>query len=105
MAGHIQFGARTGGATVMLGVLLLSAGVFFPSSITTIFKLFPTSVLGVILFLAGVQLALGSRDNSTEKADRFIVLATAGIAVFNVGLAVLFGIASHQLAKRNLFKF
>lgn len=105
MAGHIQFGARTGGATVMLGALLLSAGVFFPSSITTIFKLFPTSVLGVILFLAGVQLALGSRDNSTEKADRFIVLATAGIAVFNVGLAVLFGIASHQLAKRNLFKF
>jgi MFS superfamily sulfate permease-like transporter len=105
MAGHIQFGARTGGSSVMLGALLLSAGVFFPSSISTIFKLFPTSVLGVILFLAGVQLALGSRDNSTEKADRFIVLATAGIAVWNVGIAVLFGIVSHQFSKRDWFKF
>jgi hypothetical protein len=52
-----------------------------------------------------VQLALGSRDNSTEKADRFIVLATAGIAVWNVGIAVLFGIVSHQFAKRSWFKF
>lgn len=104
MAGHIQFGARTGGSSIILGVILLIAGVFLPSSISTIFQLFPTSVLGVILFFAGLQLALGSRDTSSVKADRFIVLATAGLAVWNVGIAVLFGILVHYFAKRGLLK-
>ena len=104
MAGHIQFGARTGGSSIILGGILLAGGVLLPSSISTIFQLFPTSVLGVILFFAGLQLALGSRDSSSEKADRFIVLATAGIAVWNVGVAVLFGITVHYLSKRNLLK-
>jgi MFS superfamily sulfate permease-like transporter len=104
MAGHIQFGARTGGSSIILGVILLACGVLLPSSISTIFQLFPTSVLGVILFFAGLQLALGSRDTSSEKADRFIVLATAGLAVWNVGVAVLFGILVHCFAKRGLLK-
>ena len=104
MAGHIQFGARTGGSSIILGGILLAGGVLLPSSISTIFQLFPTSVLGVILFFAGLQLALGSRDTSSEKADRFIVLATAGLAVWNVGVAVLFGIAVHYLAKRGWLK-
>lgn len=104
MAGHIQFGARTGGSSIILGCVLLAAGIFLPSSIATIFKLFPSSVLGVILFLAGLQLAMGSRDTGSVKADRFIVLATAGIAVWNVGFAVLFGILAHHCAKRGWFK-
>ncbi|QWD62809.1 putative sulfate/molybdate transporter [Polynucleobacter sp. MWH-UH25E] len=104
MAGHIQFGARTGGSSIILGCILLVAGVVLPSSISTIFQLFPSSVLGVILFFAGLQLALGSRDTSSEKADRFIVLATAGLAVWNVGIAVLFGILVHYLAKRGLLE-
>ena len=104
MAGHIQFGARTGGSSIILGGILLAGGILLPSSISTIFQLFPTSVLGVILFFAGLQLALGSRDTSSEKADRFIVLATAVLAVWNVGVAVLFGIAVHYLAKRKLLK-
>ena len=104
MAGHIQFGARTGGSSIILGGILLAGGVLLPSSISTIFQLFPTSVLGVILFFAGLQLALGSRDSSSEKADRFIVLATAGLAVWNVGIAVLFGILVHYLAKRGLLR-
>jgi predicted benzoate:H+ symporter BenE len=104
MAGHIQFGARTGGSSIILGGILLAGGVLLPSSISTIFQLFPTSVLGVILFFAGLQLALGSRDSSSEKADRFIVLATAGLAVWNVGIAVLFGILVHYLAKKGILK-
>jgi hypothetical protein len=90
MAGHVKFGARTGGASL-----------FFSDSVATLFRLFPPPVLGVILFLAGAELALGSRDPSTEKADRFVVLATAAFAVLNVGVAVLFGILAHHASKRN----
>lgn len=104
MAGHIQFGAKTGGSSIILGGVLLVLGVIFPSSISTIFQLFPVSVLGVILFFAGLQLALGSKDISSEKADRFIFLATAGIAIWNVGVAVVFGIFAHHIAKKGIFK-
>jgi MFS superfamily sulfate permease-like transporter len=100
MAGHVQFGARTGGSSIILGCVLLGAGLFFSASIVTVFKMFPPSVLGVILFLAGLQLALGSRDTGAEKTDRFVVLATAAFAIWNVGVAVLFGILVHHASRR-----
>ena len=100
MAGHVKFGARTGGASIMLGTLLLLVGLFFAGSIGTLFRLFPPSVLGVILFLAGSELAMGSRDAGPEKVDRFIVLATAAFAVLNVGIAVIFGFVAYHASKR-----
>jgi MFS superfamily sulfate permease-like transporter len=100
MAGHVQFGARTGGSSIILGSVLLCAGLFLSASIVTVFRMFPPNVLGVILFLAGLQLALGSRDSGAEKADRFVVLATAAFAIWNVGAAVLFGILVHQASQR-----
>lgn len=100
MAGHVQFGARTGGSSIILGSVLLGAGLFFSASIGTVFKMFPQSVLGVILFMAGLQLALGSRDTGAEKTGRFVVLATAAFAIWNVGVAVLFGILAHHASRR-----
>ena len=100
MAGHVQFGARTGGSSIILGSILLAVGLFLSTSVQTLFRIFPQNVLGVILFFAGLQLALGSRDPGAEKADRFVVLATAALAVWNVGIAVLFGILVHHAARR-----
>ena len=100
MAGHVRFGARTGGSSIILGSVLLGAGLFLSSSIGTVFKMFPQSVLGVILFMAGLQLALGSRDAGAEKADRFVVLATAAFAIWNVGVAVVFGILVDHASRR-----
>ncbi len=100
MAGHVQFGARTGGSSIILGGVLLGAGLFLSASIGTVFRMFPQGVLGVILFMAGLQLALGSRDSGAEKADRFVVLATAAFAIWNVGAAVLFGILVHHASRR-----
>jgi MFS superfamily sulfate permease-like transporter len=100
MAGHVAFGARTGGAPIILGVILLSLAFFFSGSIQTIFGLMAQPVLGVILFLTGAQLALGSCDFSKDKGERFITLATAAFALWNVGLAFVVGILLHQIARR-----
>jgi len=100
MAGHVQFGARTGGSSIILGVLLLIIGLCLSPWVSTILNVFPQSALGVILFLAGLQLALGSRDTGSDKADRFVVLATAAIAILHVGIAMLFGIAAHYASRR-----
>lgn len=100
MAGHVAFGARTGGAPIILGVLLLCLALFFASSIQALFGLIAQPVLGVILFLTGAQLALGSCDFSRHKGERFITLATAAFALWNVGLAFVVGILLHQIARR-----
>jgi len=105
MAGHVKFGARTGGSSVMLGILLTVLALFFARSVDTLFLLFPPAVLGVILFIAGTELALRSRDPQAEKEDRFVVIATAAFAVLHVGVAVLFGVAAHVASKRGWLKF
>jgi hypothetical protein len=100
MAGHVAFGARTGGAPIILGVILLCLAFFFSGSIEAIFGLIAQPVLGVILFLTGAQLALGSCDFSKNKGERFITLATAAFALWNVGLAFVIGILLHQIDRR-----
>jgi MFS superfamily sulfate permease-like transporter len=100
MAGHVRFGARTGGAPIILGCVLVVVALFFSGSVATIFKIFPTPILGVILFLTGAQLALGSCDFGKTKNERFVSLVTAACAVWNIGLAFVVGLAIHYLLKR-----
>jgi hypothetical protein len=100
MAGHVQFGARTGGATIVLGVILLVTAVFLSGSVGTLLRLFPAPVLGVILFLTGAQLALGSCDLSKDKGERFVTVITGALAIWNVGIAFVVGMAAYALNKR-----
>lgn len=104
MAGHVAFGARTGGATVILGVALLVLALFFSGSVQTLFAILPKPVLGVILFITGAQLALGSCDFSKDKAERFITLVTAALCIWNVGVGFLAGMVGAFLARRGLLK-
>jgi MFS superfamily sulfate permease-like transporter len=100
MAGHVQFGARTGGALVILGAVLLVIAIFFSSSVATLLRLFPAPILGVILFLTGAQLALGACDIPKDKGERFALMVTGALAVWNVGIAFVVGMAAYWLNKR-----
>ncbi|MDA8109271.1 MAG: putative sulfate/molybdate transporter [Betaproteobacteria bacterium] len=100
MAGHVRFGARTGGALVILGAIVLAIALFFSGSVETIFRIFPAPILGVILFLTGAQLALGACDLGRTKYDRFVSVVTAACAMWNIGLAFVFGIAVHHALRR-----
>ena len=104
MAGHVAFGARTGGATVILGGILLFLALFLSGSIETLFAILPKAILGVILFLTGAQLGLGSCDFSEKKAERFITLVTAAFCIWNVGLGFLVGLALAYLNRRGLLR-
>jgi MFS superfamily sulfate permease-like transporter len=100
MAAQVSFGARTGGAPVILGTLLIVLALLFSESNATLLRLFPHPALGVMLFLAGLQLALGSCDFSKDKGERFVTLGTAALSVWNVGIAFVFGIGALWLVKR-----
>ncbi len=92
LAGKHAFGARTGGANVILGVgylgLALVAGVLLA---------FPMAMLGVLLVLVGVELA----RTALSGEDRLLVVAVGVLgAVVNIGAAFVAGaVAARALRK------
>jgi MFS superfamily sulfate permease-like transporter len=92
MAGHVRFGARTGGALVILGALVLFTGLFLGDSVATLFRLFPRSLLGVILLFGGLELAAGVKVNNLQKEDRYVMLLTTGVSMWNMGAGYLTGL-------------
>jgi len=104
MAGHVRFGARTGGALVILGVILLLIGLFFSSSVSLLFNMIPSAILGVILFFAGIELASIVWDIGSRKEDIYVLLVTAGIAIVNMGIAFIVGLALYYAMERNVVK-
>ena len=75
MAGHVAFGARTGGSVIILGTLLLVLALGFSGSVMTLFGLVPMALLGTILVVTGWQLGAG-QDPAAEGCRR--VAAAAG---------------------------
>ena len=104
MAGHIRFGARTGGALVILGVIVLLTGLFLSDSVALLFQVFPRPILGVILFFAGVELALVIRDIKLQRQNLFVLLVTAGTAMWNMGVAYLAGLILYYGLQRRWIK-
>lgn len=104
MAGHIRFGARTGGSLVILGLIILFAGLFLSSSISLIIQVFPRSVLGVIMLFAGVELSMVIRDVGLKKENLFVLVVTTGIAMWNMGVAYLAGLILYHAIERKWIK-
>ena len=106
MAGHIRFGARTGGALVILGVMVLLIGLFLSDSVTLLLQIFPRPILGVILFFAGLELALVVKDIKLKKQNLFVLFITAGTAMWNMGVAYLVGLMLYYgLQRRCTYNF
>jgi MFS superfamily sulfate permease-like transporter len=104
MAGHVQFGARTGGALVIVRSVLLVTATLFSGSVGTLLRLFPPAILGVIMFLTGAQLALGACDVPKDKGERFVLMVTGALAVWNVGIAFVVGVAAYGLNKKGFLR-
>ena len=104
MAGHVRFGAKTGGALVILGSLLVLIALFFSDSVAIFFKIFPNAILGVILFFAGAELAIVVRDIGDRKSDFYVMLIVAAFAMWNMGAAFLVGIVLDYSLRKGWLK-
>jgi MFS superfamily sulfate permease-like transporter len=100
MAGHVRFGAKTGGALVILGSLLILTALFFSDSVGILFRIFPNAILGVILFFAGAELAIVVRDIGDKKSDFYVMLLVTAFAMWNMGAAFLVGIIMETAFRR-----
>lgn len=76
-----RFGARTGWAPALLGMLLLALGLLFPEGAAGLLGMVPAGALGVLLVLAGADLAI-SRRLVEVRAECRPAVAAAAIATF-----------------------
>lgn len=104
MAGHVRFGARTGGSLVILGAILVLFALFLSDSVSLIFKVFPNAILGVILFFAGAELAIVVKDIGGKKADVYVMIIVAAVAMWNMGAAFLAGVIMDNALRRGWLK-
>lgn len=81
-----------------------SDGTFLSDSVTLLFQVFPRPVLGVILFFAGVELALVIRDIKLQRQNLFVLVVTAGTAMWNMGVAYLAGLLLYYGLQRRWIK-
>ena len=101
MVSHVHFGAKTGGATIILGGVFLTLGLFFSDSVLLLFSMIPSSILGVILLFAGLKLATMSREIGNDKKDFYLMILTAAFSLWNIGIGFLVGLIAQELLKRN----
>ncbi len=103
-AAHYFFGARTGGANLMIGAIFLAFGLFFGKSATAFFNILPMSVLGVLLFFAGCQLAIMIQDLK-DKKEIFVAIVMLGITLAsNLAVAFIIGIILAHALKSDKVK-
>jgi SulP family sulfate permease len=91
LAAHYRFGARTGGAPIMIGAIFVILALVLGELGLTILALIPNSVLGVLLVFAGLELCPLVRSLSTNE-EFFIALLIAGIALAVPNMAWAFGV-------------
>ncbi len=105
LAGQYRFGARTNGSILFLGTVKIILAVLFGASLMALCQAFPTSILGVLLAFAGMELALVCRDQ-TRRADAFAMLLTAAtcMALNNVALGFAMGLAMAWCLQLGLFR-
>jgi hypothetical protein len=91
-----RFGARTGWAPALLGGLLLALGLLFADDAAHLLGAVPAGALGVLLLVAGGDLAF-SRRLLEVRADCRPAIAAAAVATFAFNPAV--GLAAGWLAE------
>ncbi|NUE01451.1 sulfate transporter [Halorubraceae archaeon YAN] len=94
VAGKYEFGARTGGANLILGVSYIALAFI---ATMTLLSAFPLSVLGVLLIVVAISLG----KHVLRSQMRWLSIGIGLLAlVVNLGVAFLVGIAVHLLLTR-----
>ncbi len=91
LAAHYRFGARTGGAPVMIGAILAIMALAFGEFGFALLAMIPNSVLGVLLVFAGLELCPLVRSLKGNE-EYFVALLITGIAMAVPNMAWAFGI-------------
>ena len=93
LAGQYYFGARTGGASIMEGLIELTIGLFLSQSIADILTHFPMALIAGMMLMVAVQLAQPIRK--LKGIELGLAIGSAVISVItNIGIGFIAGLAA-----------
>jgi len=96
LAGQYYFGARTGGAAIMEGLIEVLIGLFLSRSIADILIHFPMPLIAGMMLLVGIQLS--KPILKLRRSQLALALITAVVSYLtNIGVGFIFGLAASYL--------
>ncbi|GAB4819782.1 hypothetical protein N2152v2_006828 [Parachlorella kessleri] len=106
LAAQTRFGASTGAAPMFLGLVKLSLGLLFGSSLFRLLQSFPQPLMGAMLVYAGIELAAVARNQRGERGVAVMLLTAAVcLAMGNVAVGVIAGlVAAYSLVACDLLR-
>jgi MFS superfamily sulfate permease-like transporter len=100
LAGQYYFGARTGGANILEGVIEITLGLFLAASIAGLFSVFPAPIVGAMMLMVGIEMTKFARHIRPGR-DLFALGATVAVSILtNMAWGFIAGIAVHHLVNR-----
>ena len=97
LAAQYYFGARTGGANIIEGLIEISMGLFLAASIAGLLSAFPTAIIGAMMMLVGIELAKFAADVRRDWGALPLVVTVVVAVATNMFAGFLAGIAAHYL--------
>ena len=97
LAGQYYFGARTGGANIMEGLMEIAMGLFLATSIAGLFTVFPMAIIGAMLLMVGIELILFAKDVRLDLDVIPLAVTVVVSLVSNMAFGFLAGLAAHYL--------
>ena len=82
LAAHHRFGARTGVAPVLIGVLLLALGLIFAERAADLLAIIPLAAVGALLLFSAVDLAFSRRLIDARPSCWPVIGITAGVTAW-----------------------
>lgn len=100
LAGQYYFGARTGGTNIIEGLIEISMGLFLAASIAGLFAVFPTAIIGAMMFLVGIELTKFAKDIRLSK-DLIPMAVTLIVSLItnNMAYGFLAGLTVYHLIR------
>jgi xanthine/uracil/vitamin C permease (AzgA family) len=104
LAAQYLFGARTGGAILMEGLLEISLGLFFSDSLLAIFTSYPGFIVGIMLLLTSLELGKVA-FKKFEDVEVIVLLFTALISTaFNIAFGFIAGLLLYFALEKKFIK-
>jgi hypothetical protein len=92
LAGQYYFGARTGGANIIEGVIEVCL-------IAALFVAFPRGIIGAMMFMVGVELMKFARDAAPDRSLAPLLVTAAVSIAANMAWGFAAGLAVHYLLR------
>lgn len=91
LTAHYSFGARSGSATIITGIICLIVAFLFGENASAAFKMVPHFVLSLMLFYVGFKHACLVKDLK-QKQEYFVASGIGVVALLTNNLAIAFGL-------------